>query len=251
MKQIVTLILIFTIANTAGIVIAQQCPVEWFTAEFSLIADRTVPATTREAQFDTNLTFFRDVLKFTPAEIESATQNAIEFFISRYGLDFSTSQLDALGQRHFQNATMFPLQAPVPFIATYNRWLATGSTKSECFRTTLGGYTVFFTGEQMLHGSYGGENGLPAVRLDSIAYNYYSIELCPQQPLVIQLQSTIPRRPDPIDGYSTIKSELFHRTLGEGVELGVTRFTPTTEDRSMIRFEYRSVQTFPAYEETP
>ena len=103
----------------------------------------------------------------------------------------------------------------------------------------------------MLHGSYGGENGLPAVRLDSIAYNYYSIKLCPQQPLVIQLQSTIPRRPDPIDGYSTIKSELFHRTLGEGVELGVTRFTPTTEDRSMIRFEYRSVLTFPAYEETP
>jgi len=111
------------------------------------------------------------------------------------------------------NATMFPLQVPVPFIATYNRWLATGSTKSKCFRTTLGGYTVFFTGEQMLHGSYGGENGLPAVRLDRIAYHYYSIGLGPQQPLVIQLQSTIPRRPDPIDGYSTIKSELFHRTL--------------------------------------
>ena len=126
------------ITNTAGIVIAQQCPVEWFAAEFSLIADRTVPASTREAQFDTctNLTFFKDVLKFTPAEIESATQNAIEFFISRYGLDFSASQIDARGQRHFQNATMFPLRAPVPFIATYNRWLATGSTKSKCFLTT-------------------------------------------------------------------------------------------------------------------
>jgi len=38
----------------------------------------------------------------------------------------------------------------------------TGSTRSKCFCTDIGGFLVTFTGEQMLKKMYGGEEGIDA-----------------------------------------------------------------------------------------
>ena len=47
---------------------------------------------------------------FTEEEIEQVTEDAIQFFDTMYGLDFSQSEPNELGQRFFQNATFFPFR---------------------------------------------------------------------------------------------------------------------------------------------
>ena len=62
--------------------------------------------------------------------------------------------------------------------------------------------------------------------------------------MLIRFQTPIPGRPDPIDGYSAVVSDLFHRTLGRGLEIGASRTVPHTADGSIRRFEFQSVHTF-------
>ena len=44
---------------------------------------------------------------FTEEEIEQVTEDAIQFYNTKYGLDFSQSEPNELGQPFFQNATFF------------------------------------------------------------------------------------------------------------------------------------------------
>ena len=141
-----------------SIAAAQTCPSPWFDAHFVALADE--PLTTASREEDFNLTYFREVLRFIEQEIEQQTQNAIQFFNTTYGLDFSQSQPDAQGQRFYQNATFLPARVPFSYSVSSNRWILNGNRRSKCFNLQEGGYWVYFTaGPQMLRGSYGGEQG--------------------------------------------------------------------------------------------
>ena len=62
------------------------------------------------AGFDTNLTFFCEVLGYSDDEIQQEVQNALQFFSERFGLEFSLTQPNELGQCFFQNATLQPVR---------------------------------------------------------------------------------------------------------------------------------------------
>ncbi len=62
---------------------------------------------------DTNLNFFKEVLKLTKEEIDKTTQDVIEHFNTTYGLDFSESEPDrCFRPKNYQNATLFPFELP-------------------------------------------------------------------------------------------------------------------------------------------
>ena len=203
-----------------AIAAAQTCPSPWFDAHFVVLAD--VTPTTRE--FDPNLTFFREVLRFTEQEIEQQTQNAIQFYNTTFGLDFSQSQPNAQGERFYQNATFFPARTPLALSVSLSRWILNGNTRSRCFNFIEGGYWVYFTaGPQMLHGSYGGEQGTLITSPAELHFGFYSIDACAQQPIVMQYQSRTPYRRS-VDSISYYNNQVFHRTLGMGSARGLQSF---------------------------
>ena len=83
---------VFT-AFVSGIPIAygeEDCPQG---AELIISIDTVVPLVDFQQNLpDPNLTFFRNVLKCTEQEIQTATQSAIEYFNTTFGLDFSQSE---------------------------------------------------------------------------------------------------------------------------------------------------------------
>ena len=204
-----------------GIAAAQTCPSPWFDAHFVVLADAVI--TTRA--LDTNLTYFREVLRFTEQEIEQHTQNAIQFFNTTYGLDFSQSQPNAQGERFYQNATFFPARLPLTVTVSSNRWILTGDTRSRCVDFLEGGYWVYFTaGPQMLHGTYGGEQGSLITAPGEVRYGFYHINACPQQPIVMQYQSLTPYRSS-VDVIGYFNNQVSHRTLGTGRVRGIQSFS--------------------------
>ena len=199
---------------------AQTCQRDWLNAEFviSSVGDQ-------DAGTDTTFSYFRDVIKFTDEETERFTQDAINFYRMHYGLNFSGPP-DESGRRFFQNATLSPYRVTVNFTATSNNYIVNGKTRSKCFLTREGGLTVSFSGEQMLHGAYGGE-GRPSFPGDFIDYTFFSLSLCPNDLFRVQARSLTPNRPTPIDGFLTVNYGLFNRQLGSGVGQGTYRYLPS------------------------
>ena len=113
MKSIITIVAVLIVATYGQ----EECPRG---AEFVISLDvvASVEATRRLA--DPNLTFFRDVLRFTEQEIETATQSAIEYFNATFGLDFSDSVPNEQGQRIYQNAAFSAGQIPFTYTAKAN-----------------------------------------------------------------------------------------------------------------------------------
>ena len=242
------MLMLFCAISTCSSSSSRNCPTaEWFIAEFVAIIDEVVSAPLAFIQADTDLSFFRDVMLFTEEEIEQVTEDAIQFFNTMYGLDFSQSEPNELGQRFFQNATFFPFRGSpeVQYTVTFNRWIVSGNTRSVCFENREGGIMVQFSGEQILRGTYGGEEGIPVTAGDAVIYGFYNIPVCPQEPLVIRYTSGSPGRFDPRDGFAIINNDLFHRGLGRGLAQGLFRVVPTEDGR--IRFTIRNVFTFPAH----
>ena len=143
-------ILVIVIALTCGIPTSfsqEECPRG---AEFIISFDGVLPL----ADFlqnipDPNLTFFRNVLKFSEQEIQTAEQSAIEYFNTTFGLDFLQSEPNQQGQRIFQNASFAAGQAPFTATTKANRWLVTGSTRSRCFDVRLGWFDISLLGQQV------------------------------------------------------------------------------------------------------
>ncbi len=84
------------------------------------------PSITSGLNADPELHFFKEDLKLTDKEIENVSQDAIDFFNRRFGLDLSASEPNELGKRVFENAMLFPNKFPVTITATHNRWLVSG-----------------------------------------------------------------------------------------------------------------------------
>ena len=223
----------------------QECPEKWFEAIFVGIVDKVVPVAGL-SDFDPNLSFFKDILKFTDKEIEEATQDAIMFFDTKFGLNFS-SEPDEMGHRFYQTATFRPYQtaAALDHTLTFNRWIVNGNTRTLCFPINDGGFRVTFNQSQLLHGTYGGPEGRPVNPGESVFWGFYYIPVCPQSPVVIQYMGSTPTRTEPIDGFGIFNDDLFHRSLGNGTLHGIFNLTPLPEEPEVLHFNVRSIFTFP------
>ena len=130
---IIYIVAVVIIALISGVPIAygqEDCPEG---AEFIISIDSVVPLAEFQQNIpDPNLTFFRNVLKFTEQEIQTATLSAIEYFNTTFGLDFSESEPNQYGQRFFQNASFAARKSPITATAKANRWLMNGNTNSKC-----------------------------------------------------------------------------------------------------------------------
>ena len=81
------------------------CPSNQFSAVFTTTIEQTVD----ELAFfklDSELTFFKDVLKFRDDAIQHVFEDAINFFNNTYGLDFSASPPNENYQRSIEDAVM-------------------------------------------------------------------------------------------------------------------------------------------------
>ena len=240
-----TVFLSVLIASTSAGSQPQECPEEWFDATFVGIVDKVVPAAEFINQIDPGFSFFKDIMKFTDEEIEEATQDAITFFDTKFGLDFS-SEPDEMGHRFYQNATFLPFKFPVvDFAVTFNRWIVNGNTRTLCFPIHDGGFQVAFNQPQLLHGTYGGTEGQPINPGEAMVWGFYNIPVCPQSPVVIRFMSSTPLRNEPIDGFNIINYDLFHRSLGNGTTQGVFKVTPLPDKPGMLHVNTRVIITFP------
>ena len=114
-----------------------------------------------------------------------------------------------------------------------------------CFENRDGSFDVTFSDNQILHGTYGGEEGIPVTSADTVVYGFYNIPVCAQEPLVIRFSSASPARLDLHDGFGIINCDLYHRVWGRGIAQGLFQGTPTEDGR--IHFTIRNLFTFPAH----
>ena len=234
---------------------AQSCPANQISSDAQIILyEEGVVSEVSERRlsvnpFDTNLTFFSDVLGFTDDETQQETQNALQFFSERFGLEFSRTQPNEQGLRFFQNATLQPIRSRRQMYATFNRWILTGNTRSKCYLSRIGGYLVNFSGEQTLKGTYGGEEGIDIPDNRIVAYLYVSISIPSCDPIVIQLRSPMPNldRGSRPTGISLLFYESSHRTLGQGAAQGLVQAenATTANGTILIRLSTVIVLTFP------
>ena len=227
----------------------QICPLmNNFDAEFPSIVDHVLPES-EPFFFRTAANFFRNVMKFNDMEIQQVTDDAIDFFKTVFGVDFSNAPIGENGTRFSKefNATFIPyeLNPALRYSITFNEWTVNGARRSFCVDNRDGGFIVIFDSDGILHGTYGGAAGLPIKANERILYGFYNIPLCPQSPLIIQYQSASPVRIDTVDGFATINCDLTNRELGPGLAQGVFRVTPLGD--STIRYNIRNLFTFPPH----
>ena len=76
---------------------------------------------------DPNYTFYREILRFTDAQMEQEVENAIQYYNTQFGLDFSDAEPNELGQRFVENATFQFNFFPANFTAVGNNWIMNGT----------------------------------------------------------------------------------------------------------------------------
>ena len=227
-------------------VLSQACPSEPFTAVFTASLDQTLDSP-EIAKDDPELTFFKTIMQFRDAAIQHIADDAIQFFNDRFGVDFSDSTPNQQNERFFENAKMSPfIVVSNDFIVTVNNWFQSGNIHSACYPIRVGGFRVTFSAEQTLHGSYGGATGKPAGVTNGLLYGFFSIEVCKQSPIIIQLQSATPFRIEPIDGIGIFNTEAYNRVLGHGRSQGVSIAIPDPDEPGRFRVTLRNTFTFPA-----
>ena len=146
-------------------------------------------------------------------------------------------------QRILGNATFEPRKNAFNLTYAFNSWLVSGRTRTKCFPAEGGGFRVRFSGQMMLHGEYGGEEGKPVSTGETLFYSHdYVHDVCEQQGLTFHFESLAPSRSVPVDGYFVNIFRVTNRMLGEGKIWGVGRLTAVNVTTS--RFELRQVFTF-------
>ena len=217
-----------------------------FDAAFTIITDRVDPASILNEFPDPQMSFFRDILRFTEAETQQVVEAAIQHFNTQFGLDFSSIEPNDANQRFLGNAMYHSIKAPFNITGISNRWLVTGNRKSKCFQAGGGHLRVDFDGTMMLHGLYGGVDGRPVNAGDFLVYGYIIIfDSCPQQPILIQVQTDIPGRVLPVEGWIVEELRIYHRQLGRGRAQATFKTRPSPDDPTMIVMESQAVVSFP------
>lgn len=188
-------------------------------------------------------TFFTEVVGFSRAKEEEETSKALRFFQETHGLDFSSFKWGTTKEAKY--ATFHSFQSPLKPFASFNLVgkLDEEIDKTKCYPVTIGGYGVKFDQQQVLHGTYGGDKGISVNPGDVLDYHFYSIATSSDNPLVLQFQTTLPVRLEPVDGHTVADMEVFHDKLGSGRMYGVFRFV---EKESDMHVTMRAVISFPS-----
>ena len=236
---------VFIFAASSLAVYSQTCPSEHYSAIFTSAIDTTAGS---RLSSDPELTFFKTILKLQDSDIEHTIDDAIQFFHNTFGLDFSNSPPNENNERTFQNATMSPIMV-LPdrkLIVTDNHWIRTGNTYSSCYFETFGGFSVGFSSEQMLYGSYGGAEGKPAGVGNFVNYAFSVIDVCKQSPLIIKQTSRYPARTEPIDETFVFVDDIYNNVLGYGTAHGLALEYPDPNEPGTSRLTLRVTFSFPS-----
>ena len=75
---------------------------------------------------------------------------------------------------------------------------------------------------------------------EDILWGYYSINACPQQPILIQYESTVPGR-QTTDAYVVNDNRLRHPQLGTGFEIVVFRIEPNYDSSRLRSWFYATL----------
>ena len=225
----------------------QTCPADYFKASFLATLELYLEEGVTPYIPDPELKFFKDVLKFRDSEIQHITYDAIKFFNESFGLDFSNSIPNDQNEYFIENAKMSPfaVKPETPQLITINSWIRTGSTRSNCYKLRNGVFTVSFSDNVTLHGSYGGPAGKPAGST-YLVYGFYHIDVCHQSPVIIQFQTATPFRSEPIDGIKVFNYDLYNRVLGRGQAQGTIIRKPDPSNPGYDFVSIRNAFTFPA-----
>ena len=202
-----------------------------FTVTFTAMTDQIIDDPADVLSDDPEQTFFKKIMGFRDSEIQHVFSDAIKYFNNTYGLDFSFSQPNEKNEYFFENAKMNLYRFPddIREQLVLSNWIQTGNTRSECRDIYVGGIRVSFSGDQILHGSYGGVDGLPVGVDNVLLYEFSKIDVCDQSPVVIVGQSVTPFRREPVDGFTFMNFDLYSHVLGHGKAIGLFRVQPAAE----------------------
>ena len=221
----------------------QFCPE--YTASFVTVIDQLIDNPFFFAP-DPEYIFFKEVMELEEDVIQHTLEDAFKFFNDTYGLDFSPSSPNEDNEYFFENAKLSFVLFPRPDIShsvVFNNWIKT-SSHIACQKIRSGGILVSFTGDQLLHGSYGGVEGLPADVSAFLVYGFSRIDVWDKSPINIQLKSAIPSRLESIDGTCIIDFDLYSHVLGFGKATGLHTVKPDPENPEKYRFISKVIFTF-------
>lgn len=230
------------ISSAFGI-IPPSCP--HLAATFILLVDQPIdgPSVSRA---DPELTFFREIMGFRDEDIQHFYEDAMKYFNETYGLDFSQSDPNDQREQFFENAILRPVRFldEIDFRVVFNNWIRSGNTGTSCGVVHAGELAVSFVGDQLLRGTYGGEDGIGAGPLNYIYYGYNRIDICEQSPVILQYQSAVPLRLGP-DGLTPIAFDVYNNVLGRGKALGAFTLDPDPNNPGKLRYVNPVVYSFP------
>ena len=218
-----------------------------FAATFTGLADQIIDNNNSVLFNDVEHTYFKDILGFKDDEIQHAFQDALKFFNETYGLDFSHSQLNEKNEYVLGNAKLHPFRfrEDVQYKVVLNNWIQTGNTRTTSYDLHDGGWRVAFTGDKLLHGSYGGVDGITAEVGNLINYGFYRIDACDQSPVIIQFQNVGLIRQVPVEGVLYWDFDVYNNVLGHGKAFNIGFTDPVLDDPTKGHLVIRSVFTFP------
>ena len=223
---------------------SQSCSTP-FEAVITSVTDHVIPISSTEFG-DPEMRFYTDILRFTTEEINQQMENAIQYFTTQFGVNFSNIEPNDANQRLLPTAAFGPAHVPINFTVVANRWILTGNRRSRCFTLSNGYFGVTFNATTMLHGVYGGEQGLPVNPGDVLVYGYLAIfGACSQQPILIQTRSNTPTRELPVERWNVENLLLYNRQLGDGRYQGVFKLRLSPDDPTMVVVESQVVISFP------
>ena len=107
--------------------------------------------------------------------------------MQRAPLHTTHAEPDEQGQRILGNATTYMIPFNNTFV--FNSWLVNPRARTRCFQVGDGGFQVLFSGTVMLHGEYGGEEGLAFANEGLFYGREYAYDFCARQGIDFQIES--------------------------------------------------------------
>ena len=245
-KICIALAVVFSMQFAISVCHPDVCPD--FTATFTAVIDQTVDDPNYIIG-DPEMKFFKEIMGFRDNDIQHAFDNAIQFFYETYGLDFSLSPPNAQNEYFFENAKMsvFRFREDIHYPVVLNNWVQTGNPHTTCQAIHNGGFNVTFSGNQLLHGSYGGTHGIAVGVGNSLNYGYTRLDAYDQSPITFQFQTATPFRQEPVDGAIFLNFDMYNSVLGYGKAQGSLTIKPDKNNPGKFRVAARNVITFPNF----
>lgn len=203
------------------------------------------------ARLDPNFSFLREIMGFSPAQINHFRADAEAFFRNRFGLDFIGIPADPNNVKVIPGVAML---MPMRFAseAHYRVVHRSGSGELQEYPEVRDGGLVVVTlsGGWDYTGEYGGAGGIPAAPGEMLLFGFYNIPGLGdgshpgrgKGPLVISYHSDAPMRTT-VDGDGTIKCAVHHSAWGPGGARGLFTLIPVGDGRGHLTI--RNVLTFP------